>query len=79
MLSHKDVCFDFKVICGDGRSTHEYIEICDTYEQLFIYNLVGFDYHNEDMARLFITLIDEFYDQNKKVVILANCDFKDLY
>lgn len=79
LLSHRDVCFDFKIICGDGRSAHDYIEICDTYEQLFIYNLVGFDYHNEDMARRFITLIDEFYDQNKKVVILANCDFKDLY
>ena len=48
LLSHKDVCFDFKIICGDGRSTHDYIEICDTDEQLFIYNLVGFDYHNED-------------------------------
>ncbi|MBD5784381.1 AFG1/ZapE family ATPase, partial [Francisella tularensis] len=45
----------------------------------FIYNLVVFGPHNDDMARRFIALIDEFYDQNKKVLILANCDFKDLY
>ncbi|MDE4996780.1 cell division protein ZapE, partial [Francisella tularensis subsp. holarctica] len=41
--------------------------------------LFVFGPHNEDMARRFIALIDDFYVQNKKVVILANCDFKDLY
>lgn len=79
LLSHKDVCFDFKVICGNGRSSHDYIELCKLYEQIFVYNLTGFDEYNEDMARRFIALIDECYDQNKKVVILANMDFKDLY
>lgn len=79
LLSHKDVCFDFKVICGDGRSSHDYIEICQRFEQIFIYNLIGFDEYNEDMARRFIALIDECYDQNKKVVILAHVDFNHLY
>ncbi|WP_150464866.1 cell division protein ZapE [Francisella sp. SYW-2] len=79
LISHKDICFDFKVICGDGRSSYDYIDICSKYEQVFIYNLTGFDQYNEDMARRFIALIDEFYDQNKKVVILANNDFTQLY
>lgn len=79
LVSHKDICFDFRVICGDGRSSYDYIDICSKYEQIFIYNLTGFDQYNEDMARRFIALIDEFYDQNKKVVILANNDFTELY
>ncbi|AIT09486.1 ATPase [Candidatus Francisella endociliophora] len=79
LLSYKDVCFDFKVICGAGRSSHDYIELCKRYQQIFIYNLTGFDEYNEDMARRFIALIDEFYDQNKKVIILANNDFKEIY
>ena len=77
--SHCDLCFDFSVICGDGRSAYDYIEICKDYEQIYIYNLKCFDSYNEDVARRFIALIDECYDQNKKVVILANKDFKDIY
>lgn len=80
LLSHKDVCFDFNVICGDGRSAYDYIEICKNYQQIFIYNLTSFDqYSDEDKARRFISLIDESYDQNKKIVILANEDFKGIY
>ncbi|ASG68819.1 cell division protein ZapE [Francisella halioticida] len=79
LLSNSDVCFDFKVICGNGRSSQDYIDICERFEQIFIYNLVGFDEYNEDMARRFIAIIDELYDQNKKVIILANYDFKDMY
>lgn len=77
--SHSDICFDFSVICGDGRSAYDYIEICKNYEQIYIYDLKGFDEYNEDAARRFIALIDECYDQNKKVIILANDDFKDIY
>ena len=77
--SNLDVCFDFAVICGDGRSAYDYIEICKNYEHIYIYNLNGFDEYNEDAARRFIALIDECYDQNKKVIILANEDFKNIY
>lgn len=77
--SNLDVCFDFRIICGDGRSAYDYIEICKNYEHIYIYNLKGFDEYNEDAARRFIALIDECYDQNKKVIILANQDFKDIY
>ncbi|AXA34547.1 cell division protein ZapE [Francisella adeliensis] len=79
LLSHTDVCFEFSIICGDGRSAYDYIEICKRFEQIFLYNLVGFDEYNEDMARRFIAFIDECYDQNKKVIILANQDFKNIY
>lgn len=79
LLSQRDVCFDFKVICGDGRSSHDYIELCERFQQIFLYNLTGFDQYNEDMARRFIALIDECYDQNKKVIIIAKSDFNELY
>ncbi|KEI34937.1 ATPase, AFG1 family [Francisella sp. W12-1067] len=79
LVSSKDVCLDFKAICGDGRSANDYIEICKIYRQIFVYNLKSFSQANEDMARRFISLIDECYDQNKKVIILADCDFKEIY
>jgi len=77
--SNLDVCFDFSVICGAGRSAYDYIEICKNYDHIYIYNLRGFDGYNEDVARRFIALIDECYDQSKKVVMLANEDFKNIY
>jgi cell division protein ZapE len=79
IVSTYGICFNFNVICGDGRGTHDYIEICSTYKHIFIYNLVEFDESNEDMARRFIALIDECYDQAVHVVILATNDFKDIY
>ncbi len=77
--SNLDICFYFAVICGDGRSAYDYIEICKNYEHIYIYDLKGFDEYNEDAARRFIALIDECYDQSKKVIILANEDFKNIY
>ena len=73
------ICFDFDIICGDGRGTHDYIEVCQIYKHIFIYNLVEFDESNEDMARRFIALIDECYDQGTLVVILATNDFAEIY
>ncbi|MDE5037863.1 cell division protein ZapE, partial [Francisella tularensis subsp. holarctica] len=39
LLSHKDVCFDFKVICGDGRSAHDDMDMCPQDEPLFIWSV----------------------------------------
>lgn len=79
IISEDAVCFDFEVLCGDGRGTQDYIDICERYKHVFICNLVEFDENNEDMARRFIALIDECYDQDIHTIILAVSDFKELY
>ena len=83
-ISSNTVWFSFDIICGDGRSAKDYIELSKIYENIFISNINILDEQHLDMARRFINMIDEFYDRNVKVVISAQehidkiCSIKSL-
>ena len=70
-LSSNTVWFKFEVICGNGRSQNDYIEISKIYQNVFISNVPKMDSNSMDEARRFINMIDEFYDRNVKVIISA--------
>ena len=65
------VWFEFKDICEGPRSQNDYIELARLYHTVFISNVPEFTRVNENAARRFIMLIDEFYDRNVNVVISA--------
>lgn len=65
------VWFEFKDICEGPRSQNDYIELARLYHTVFISNVPEFTRGNENAARRFIMLVDEFYDRNVNVVISA--------
>jgi cell division protein ZapE len=65
------VWFEFKDICEGPRSQDDYIELARLYHTVFISNVPLFTRSNENAARRFVMLIDEFYDRNVNVVISA--------
>lgn len=65
------VWFEFSAICEGPRSQNDYIEIARLYHTVFISNIPMFDRVNENSARRFIMLIDEFYDRNVNIVVSA--------
>jgi cell division protein ZapE len=65
------VWFEFSDICEGPRSQNDYIEIARLYHTVFISNIPLFDRVNENSARRFIMLIDEFYDRNVNIVVSA--------
>ena len=65
------VWFEFKDICEGPRSQNDYIELARLYHTVFVSNVPEFSRANENAARRFIMLIDEFYDRNVNVVISA--------
>jgi cell division protein ZapE len=73
------VWFEFKDICEGPRSQNDYIELARLYHTVFISNVPEFTRANENAARRFIMLIDEFYDRNVNVVISAAAAPADLY
>jgi cell division protein ZapE len=73
------VWFEFKDICEGPRSQNDYIEIARLYHTVFISNVPEFTRNNENAARRFIMLIDEFYDRNVNVVISAAAAPASLY
>jgi len=86
-VAEKAICFDIVAICGYGRSASDYIEICRTYDCIYLCNLQAMclggagnsNEFDDSMARRFIALVDECYDQSVLIVILANEDFKQIY
>ena len=72
------VWFDFKALCDGPRCAADYIEIARCFNTVLISNIPIMN-HDDNLARRFITAIDEFYDRNVKVIISAAADEKRLY
>ncbi len=73
------VWFDFAAICDGPRSAEDYIELARLFATVVIDGVPVFDPRKEDQARRFISLIDEFYDRNVKVLLSAAAPVDDLY
>jgi cell division protein ZapE len=65
------VWFEFNDICEGPRGQNDYIEIARLYHTVFISHIPIFTVINENAARRFIMLIDEFYDRNVNIVVSA--------
>jgi cell division protein ZapE len=58
-------------ICGGPRSQADYIEIARSFHSVLVSGVPRFTADNENEARRFIALVDEFYDRNVKLVLSA--------
>lgn len=73
------VWFDFLALCDGPRSQNDYIELAKEYHAVLISGVPEFTYKNNDQARRFINLIDEFYDRHVKLVLSAEKPLRELY
>ncbi len=78
-VSDDVVWFDFSAICEGPRSQNDYIELSRIYHAVLLSNVPRFTPRNEDGARRFISLVDEFYDHNVKLIISAETTPTELY
>lgn len=70
---------DFAALCDGPRSQNDYIEIARLYHTVLISDVPVMGAKNDDCARRFINLIDEFYDRHVKVVLSAEAPLMALY
>ncbi len=73
------VWFDFSAICDGPRSQHDYIEVARLFATVVVNAVPVFDAASEDQARRFISLVDEFYDRNVKLLVSAGAGIDALY
>ena len=73
------VWFDFAMICDGPRSQNDYIELAHVFQTVLIGKVPIFTSETENQARRFISLVDEFYDRNVKLIISAEACIFDLY
>ncbi len=73
------VWFDFKSVCDGPRSQMDYIELAREYHAVIVENVPCLGAANDDQARRFVYLVDEFYDRNVKLILSAEKPIHELY
>lgn len=71
--------FDFDAICGGPRSQADYIEVARSFHTVLVSGVPQFAADNENEARRFIALVDEFYDRRVKLILSAAVPLESLY
>ncbi len=84
MIKARRVCedvawFDFSALCEGARSQNDYIELGKIYHAVLLSNVPQMGRKNDDAARRFINLVDEFYDSGVKLIISAEVGIPDIY
>lgn len=63
--------FDFRVICGWGRSQNDYIDLARRFHTLIVSGVPRMGLERADEARRFTLLVDVLYDQRVKLIVSA--------
>lgn len=71
--------FEFAELCEGPRSARDYIELARCHNAVLVSNVTRLDATREDTARRFISLVDEFYDRNVKLIVSADATVSELY
>jgi cell division protein ZapE len=73
------IWFEFGELCEGPRGAADYIELARTHHTLMLSQVPVLTVNDENEARRFITLVDELYDRNVKLVIAADAPLDALY
>ncbi|MDR6982114.1 cell division protein ZapE [Rheinheimera pacifica] len=73
------VWFDFSELCETARSQYDYMELSRCYHTVLLSGVKAMGRQNDDVARRFIALVDEFYERHVKLIISAEAALEQLY
>ncbi len=73
------VWFSFHAICETARSHSDYIEISRCYHTVIVSEVPAMETKDDSAARRFISLVDEFYERNVKLMLTAQVELESLY
>ncbi|QDP00319.1 cell division protein ZapE [Thalassotalea sp. PS06] len=73
------VYFSFHELCETARSQTDYMEISRLYQTVIVSDVKVMGQSNDDAARRFIALVDEFYERKVKLIISAEVAMEALY
>jgi cell division protein ZapE len=84
LIAHKGytdnmIWFDFTSICAIPRSQIDYLAIANQFSTVLISGFKPISELDDNRARLFIHLVDIFYDANIKLILSSDTKHLDLY
>lgn len=71
--------FDCRQLCGGARSAFDYIELARIYHTIILSDVPQMDAGMDNIARRFVSLVDELYDRHVKLIISAAVPLTQLY
>ena len=69
----------FSELCDGPRGPADYIEIARQFQTVLISDIPQLDENSNDQAKRFMTLVDEFYDRQVKLILTAAAPPEALY
>ncbi len=72
------VWFDFKIICGWGRSQNDYLDLGRRFHTIIVSGVPRMGVEQADEARRFTLLVDVLYDQRVKLIVSAEASAEQL-
>ncbi|WP_051234031.1 cell division protein ZapE [Halomonas halocynthiae] len=78
-LSDDVAWFEFSELCDGPRSQNDYIELARRFGSVLVSNVPRMRAGQDDQARRFIDLVDEFYDRGVKLLMSAEVAINELY
>ncbi|WMY74831.1 cell division protein ZapE [Buttiauxella selenatireducens] len=78
-LANQTLAVDFTTLCVDARSQHDYIALSRLFHTVMLFNVPVMNTRNENEARRFIALVDEFYERHVKLVVSAHVPLFEIY
>lgn len=73
------IWFEFEELCVQPRGSIDFIEIARTFNTVMLSKMPQLTEADSNATRRFITLVDEFYDRNVKLLISADTPINELY
>jgi cell division protein ZapE len=78
-LGNEVIWFDFAGLCDGPRSQSDYVELARDFHTVLLSDVPQLDATQENAARRFIALVDEFYDRGVKLMVSASTGLEELY
>jgi cell division protein ZapE len=73
------IWFDFASLCDGPRSQSDYVELARDFHTVLVSDVPQLDALQDNAARRFIALVDEFYDRGVKLMLAAHAPIDELY
>ncbi|MEE3663453.1 cell division protein ZapE [Brenneria sp. g21c3] len=70
---------DFAALCAQARSQNDYIALSRLYHSVLLHNVTIMGGAEENTARRFLALVDEFYERRIKLIISAQVSMYEIY
>lgn len=77
--ANQTLAVEYKTLCVDARSQHDYIALSRLFHTVMLFNVPVMTASSENEARRFIALVDEFYERHVKLVVSAQAPLFDIY